>query len=240
VPTLDENFSAILFERVDEIYARVFRHLRPTLAVPEVVVKFHRFTNLTSNIRFSQGKLLVKISDLLEGAPAPVQEALAYILLSKLFRQPPPPKMLRAYKLYLSRVEIRRTVHLVRQLRGRKVFTAPQGEHFDLVPIFEDLNLRFFHGLMARPDLGWSVKRSRSILGHYDPSHHAIVLSKVLDQASVPLYVVEYVLYHEMLHLRHPVEHKGAARRIHTRDFQSAEKQFPLFAEARAFLKGMR
>lgn len=232
--------SAILLERVDEIYARVFRQLRPSLAVPEVVVQFRRFTNLTSNIRLTQGKLLVKISDLLEGAPAPVHEALAYILLSKLFRQAPPPKMLHSYKLYLSRVEVRRTLHLVRQTRGRKVFSAPQGEYFDLLPIFEDLNLRFFHGLMARPDLGWSVKRSRSILGHYDPSHNAIVLSRVLDQASVPLYVVEYVMYHEMLHLRHPVEHKGASRRIHTRAFQEAEKQFPLFKEARAYLKGMR
>jgi len=240
VTTAKENFNAILIERVEEIYARVFRHLRPTLALPTIVVQFRRFTNLTSNIRLTQGKLLVKISDLLEGAPPQIQESLAYILLSKLFRQPPPAKMLHAYKIYLSRVEVRRTVHLVRQTRGRKVFTAPQGEHFDLVAIFEDLNLRFFHGLMARPDLGWSVKRSRSILGHYDPSHNAIVLSKVLDQDSVPPYVVEYVMYHEMLHLRHPVEHKGASRRIHTRDFQRAEKEFPLFQEARAFLKGMR
>jgi len=75
------------------------------------------------------------------------------------------------------------------------------------------------------------------MLGHYDPSHHAIVLSKSLDRATVPRIAVEYVLYHEMLHLRYPTEHRGARRCVHTPDFKAAEKLFPGLADARTALK---
>jgi predicted metal-dependent hydrolase len=103
--------------------------------------------------------------------------------------------------------------------------------------MFEELNFRYFFGLMARPALGWSRQESRTMLGHYDPSHNAIVLSRVLDRAETPRLAVEYVLYHEMLHLRHPVEHEGARRCVHTRAFKDAEKQFERLREAKAMLR---
>jgi hypothetical protein len=53
----------------------------------------------------------------------------------------------------------------------------------------------------------------------------------------VPREVVEYVMFHEMLHLEHPVEHKGARRRVHTPEFQEAERQFPDLARVRQLLK---
>ena len=67
-----------------------------------------------------------------------------------------------------------------------------------------------------------SVPRRRS--GDYDPSHHMIVLSKILDQTEVPRLAVEYVMFHEMLHLRYPVDHKGSRRCVHTPEFKAAEK----------------
>jgi hypothetical protein len=48
---------------------------------------------------------------------------------------------------------------------------------------------------------------------------------------------VEYILFHEMLHLRFPVEHRGARRCVHTREFKEAEQQFPLLKEAKQLLK---
>jgi len=90
---------------------------------------------------------------------------------------------------------------------------------------------------MARPGLGWSVRPSRTTLGHYDPSHHMIVLSKVLDHPQVPRLAVEYVMFHEMLHLRHPVEHKGSRRCVHTPEFKLAEREFEQLKLAREMLK---
>ena len=180
--------------------------------------------------------MLVRLADTLAGAPEDVLEALAEILLSKLFRSPVPAASNDRYRRYLNRRDVRRSLDLVRQIRGRKQVEHPQGRHYDLEQMFEELNFRYFHGLMARPRLGWSPYASRTLLGHYDPSHNAIVLSRILDRAETPRLAVEYVLYHEMLHLRHPAEHRGARRCVHTREFKEAEKQFEHLREAKAML----
>ena len=116
---------------------------------------------------------------------------------------------------------------------------AARGEVYDLEAVFDHLNRRFFHGLMGRPAMSWSRNRARNSLGHYDPAHNAIVVSRLLDQARVPRYAVEYIVYHEMLHLKHPVRLQGSRRAIHPPAFQAEEKQFPDLGRAKRFLKGL-
>jgi hypothetical protein len=229
--------SSLFFETPVEIYARVFRELKPRTPLPEIKVEFCRFANADSFIRLEEGRLLVRISDLLEGAPAPVMEALAYILIGKLYRKLVPRMYSHRYRLYLNRRDFRRQAHLVRQIRGRKFISGPQGEHHDLEEIFERLNARYFDGLLGRPQLGWSRQRSRGMLGHFDPSHNAIIISRIFDRPQVPALALEYVMFHEMLHLRYPVEHTGTRRRVHTREFKEAEKKFAGLKEAKDLLK---
>lgn len=229
--------SSLFFETPDEIYARVFRNLKPRTPVPELRVEFCRFANADSHIRLENGRLYVRMSDLLEGAPAPVIEALAHILLGKLYRKQVPRAFAHRYRLYLNRKDVRRQAHLVRQIRGRKFISGPQGECHNLEEVFEDLNARFFDGMMARPQLGWSRQASRGMLGHFDPAHNAIIISRIFDRAAVPTLALEYVMFHEMLHLRYPVEHRGTRRCVHTREFREAEKNFPKFKEAKEILK---
>jgi hypothetical protein len=231
--------SAILFETPEQIYQRVFQTLRPRSAVPRVSVEYRRFANANSSIRLREDLIEVRISDVLEGAPAPIQEALAFILLGKMFRKPVQAIYSHRYRRWLNRSDVRRHLHLLRQSRGRKFISGPQGDVYNLETIFEDLNMRFFHGLMARPLLGWSRRPSRTLLGHFDPSHNAIILSKILDCAAVPALAVEYVLFHEMLHLQHPVDHSGSRRCVHTPEFKEAEAAFPGLAAAKALLKAL-
>ncbi len=229
--------SALLFETPNEIWARVFHELKPRTPVPQITTEFCKFANANSFARLADGRLHVRITDILNGAPAPVLEALAYILLCKLFRKTVPRVYSHRYRLYLNRREMRRSLHLVRQIRGRKFLSGPQGACYNLEEVFEKINLAYFNGLMARPIISWSQGVSRTILGHFDPSHNAIIISRLLDSTSVPKYVLEYVVFHEMLHLRFPVEHKGSRRRVHTREFREAEREFAQFPEARAWLK---
>jgi Protein of unknown function DUF45 len=229
--------TALFFESIEQIYARVFRSFRPRTPVPPITVQFRNYANVNSRIRLEDGQLSVRISDLLEGAPAPIQEALANILVAKLFRRVPDHGVLARYRRYLHRADVRRTLHLVKQERGRKAFRAPQGKVYDLCAIFEGLNSRYFHGLMARPQLGWSVRPSRTTLGHYDPSHNVIVLSSLLDSENAPELLVRFVVFHEMLHLRYPTEHRGSRRCVHTDGFKHAEKEFENYREAQLELK---
>jgi predicted metal-dependent hydrolase len=229
--------ASLFFETPLEIYTRVFRELKPRTAVPELRIEFCRFANADNFIRLEQGKLHVRMSDLLEGAPAPVIEALAHILLGKLYRKPVARTYTHRYRLYLNRRDVRRQAHLVRQIRGHKFISGPQGQHYNLEEIFERLNARYFDGLMGRPQLGWSRGASRRMLGHFDPSHNAIVISRIFDRVETPLPALEYVMFHEMLHLRYPVDHSGTRRCVHTREFKDAEKKFPQFKEAKEMLK---
>lgn len=229
--------SALFFETPEQIYSRVFSALKPRTRPPEIHVEFRPFANPDSFARMETGRIHVRISDMLEGAPAPVLEALAYILLGKLLRRPAPKIYTHRYRLYLNRRDVRRSMDLLRQIRGRKFISGPQGAHYNLEEVFEELNIRFFQGLMARPLLGWSRRPSRTTLGHYDSSHNAIVISRILDAQQVPRLALEYVLFHEMLHLRYPVDHKGARRRVHTREFRDAEKAFPHLKHAKELLK---
>lgn len=229
--------SVLFFETPEQIFGRVFRLLKPHTVPPEVEVCFRKFANANSSIRLLEGRLVVKITDLLQAAPAPILESLAYILLCKLYRQPVPSTYSHRYRLYLNRQDVRRHLHTVRQQRGRKFLSGPEGRTYNLLQLFEELNLRHFHGLMARPDLGWSRRPSKTLLGHYDPSHNAIILSSALDRPEVPRIAVEYVMFHEMLHLRHPVQHKGSRRCVHTPEFKAAERDFPGLAEAKKALK---
>jgi hypothetical protein len=220
----------------EQIFAKVFRQLRPRTPLPAIEVAFRRYANANAQVKWENGTLSVRMADTLASAPEPVVEALAEILLSKLFRRPVPASSNDRYRRYLNQRDVRRSLDLVRQVRGRKHVEPPQGECYHLEEMFEELNFKYFHGLMARPILGWSRQSSRTMLGHYDPSHNAIVLSRILDRPETPRLAVEYVLFHEMLHLRYPAEHRGARRCVHTQAFKHAEKQFDNFREAKAAL----
>jgi len=236
-PHIEGVQSALFFETPEQIYARVFRELKPRTPLHELRVEFCRFANADSFIRLENGRLQVRISDLLAGAPAPVAEALAHILLGKLYRKPVPRVYAHRYRLYLNRREMRRQMHLVRQIRGRKFISGPQGDYRNLEVVFERLNQQFFDGLLGQPLLGWSRRPSRSMLGHFDPSHNAIIISRIFDREAAPELALEYVMFHEMLHLRFPVDHHGVRRRVHTREFREAEKKFPHLREVKEILK---
>jgi len=231
--------SVIFFETPEQIFARVFHELKPRTPVPAVRLKFCKFANANSSVRWDASGLEFRITDVLDGAPSPILESLAHILLSKLLRRPSPKTHAERYRRYLNRKEMRRSLQLVKQTRGRKFVSGPQGSVYDLQSLFEELNQAHFHGLMAQPLLGWSRRPSRVLLGHYDPSHNAIILSSLLDRPDVPRLAVEYILFHEMLHLRYPVEHRGARRCVHTSEFKAAEKQFPKLREAKQLLKSI-
>jgi predicted metal-dependent hydrolase len=220
-----------------EIFQESHRELRPSAPIPELKIEFFAFANVNNTIRLRQGKLLVRLSDLLEGAPQAVLRAIAHILLAKMYRHPIDRVQAARYRKYLASHEIVRKTHLVRQMRGRKQLHSARGHFYDLDAVFEKLNTRFFYGLLARPRMSWSRTRTRRILGHYDPAHNAIVISRVFDQSAVPGYAVEYIVYHEMLHLKHPVRLRGSRRCVHSAEFQAEEKLFPQLAEANAFLK---
>lgn len=205
--------------------------------MPPMHVRFRRFVSLNTTIRLREGQIYVSLSDLLEGAPENVHRAIAHILLAKLYKKPIDPAHNHRYKRFASSAPVARQTELIRGARGSKRYTGPEGRYYHLEEVFDTLNERFFGGLMGRPDLTWSEHTAKRLLGHYDAAHNTIVVSRVFDRPSSPRYAIEYLLYHEMLHLKHPVKMNGLRRCVHSREFKAEERQFPQLKEALAFLK---
>lgn len=220
-----------------QVFEGTYRELCPRAPIPEFVVEFFAFANLNNTIRLRDGKLLVRLSDLLEGAPQSVLGAIAHILLAKMYRRPIEREHTSRYRRYVSSYDIAQKAHLVRQVRGRKRIESARGHTYDLETVFDELNNRFFHGLLARPQMTWSRDHARNSLGHYDPAHNAIVVSRVFDHPAVPRCAIEYIVYHEMLHLKHPVKLRGNRRCVHSAAFQAEETLFPGLENAKQFLK---
>jgi hypothetical protein len=166
-----------------------------------------------------------------------VLHAIAHILIAKLYRKPIQRAEETRYRRYISSHDLMHKAQLVRQMRGRKQVDTPRGHVYDLEEVFESLNTKFFYGLMARPLLTWSREHARNLLGHYDPAHNTIVISRAFDRPQVPRYAIEYIMYHEMLHLKHPVKLRGSRRCVHSRAFNEEERLFPELDKAKAFLK---
>ncbi len=219
------------------IFQEEYRAIRPRAPMPPIVVRFRRFTSLNTTIRLREGRILVSLSDLLEGAPESVLRAIAHILLAKLYRKPIAAIQNLRFKRFASSAAVTRQTELIRHARGRKRYSGPEGRFYNLEEVFDTLNFRFFGGLLGRPELTWSENLARRSLGHYDAAHNTIVVSRVFDRPSSPRYAIEYLLYHEMLHLKHPVKMRGLRRCVHSASFKADERQFPQLKEALAFIK---
>ena len=225
------------FTSLVSIFEHEYRELRPRAPIPPLDIRFRRFTSLNTTIRLREGRLHVRLSDLLEPAPETVHHAIAHILLAKLYKKPIARLHADRYRRHVSSEAVSKQAEHIRQTRGRKRLSTPIGHHYDLDEIFESLNARFFHGLLGRPTLTWSAHHARRMLGHYDAAHNTIVVSRVFDRPDTPRCAVEYLLYHEMLHLKHPVRVKAGRRCVHSREFQAEERLFPDLDAAKAYLK---
>jgi hypothetical protein len=219
------------------LFQHEYRALRPRAPMPPFHIRFRRFTSLNTTIRLRDGEIFASLSDLLEGAPESVLHAIAHILLAKLYRKPIEAGHNLRYKRFASSAAVTRQTELIRHARGTKRYFGPQGRFFNLEEVFDSLNTRLFGGLLGRPELTWSEHHAKRLLGHYDAAHNTIVVSRVFDRPSSPRYAIEYLLYHEMLHLKHPIKARGLRRCIHSAEFKADESRFPQLAEALAFIK---
>jgi predicted metal-dependent hydrolase len=220
----------------EAMFLRVFTRIGCDERPPHFQVEFYPYSSLVITIRRREEVLYVRFSDLLRRAPLSVLEGAAALLLARVYRRRIPRALVRPYLEY-ARSD--RTRNRISQMRGRRVrlaHTAPQGKQYDLVALFDQLNERYFAGLLERPHMGWSTRNWRRQFGCYDPGPNQILLNRRMDRPGIPQFVVEYVLYHEMLHVKHPTRRSGCSLISHSPQFRTEEKRFEQFEPARTIL----
>ncbi|HTV58221.1 MAG TPA: SprT-like domain-containing protein [Verrucomicrobiae bacterium] len=220
----------------DRIFQRMYTRLGCQGRPPQFHVQFHPYTDLTLTIRIRDDVAYVRMSDALQDAPATVVEAAAALLLARLYRRKAPRELLELYRRFSYEQATRDKLRSIRQRRARRTDHQPAGAHFDLDAMFDRLNAEYFQGALRKPRLGWSRRSWRSQLGCFDPALDQIVLNRLLDRPGVPDFAVAYVLYHEMLHVKHPMKFARCRRESHTAEFRREEKRFSDYARASRYL----
>jgi hypothetical protein len=180
--------------------------------------------------------LVVRLSDLLSRAPLGVLESAAALLLARVYRRRLPRALVQPYLTYARSGRTRSRISRMRSRRVRPKHAAPQGRQYDLATLFDQLNSKYFSGELRRPHIGWSVRGWRRQFGCYDPGPNQILLNRRMDRPGIPQFVVECVLFHEMLHVKHPTRRSGCTLVSHSPEFRAEEKRFEQFTLARKVL----
>jgi hypothetical protein len=198
---------------------------------PDLPVRFQLY-NLPVIYRVSQQKdhLLIEAHEGFVGAPVEIIRALVRTDLTGKSRQG-----LSQVKNYAHSEAF---LSISSTLEGENLQGAArtQGQHFDLQQVFERVNRAYFNGQLERPNLMWNKTLTHRKFGHYQVNSDTVMLSISLDKASTPAYVVEFVMYHELLHKQLGVVTNHGRRYAHTKAFREAEARFTKQKQAQAYL----
>lgn len=220
-----------------KFFLDAFHHLGRNRGIPVIDVRFYPYAGLRHTIRVRSGQVYVRLSDLIKDCPPEVMRSLAFVLVARLLGKKVPVVHERVYRDYSLTPDVMRSSDIARRHRGRKMISTAQGNTYDLDKMFSKLNRRYFDSGLEKPTLTWSQRKTRSILGHHDRVYETITISKSLDSSQVPDWFVEFILYHEMLHIKHAARMINGRRYYHTAAFRIDERRFAKYEDAQRWLE---
>jgi hypothetical protein len=103
-----------------------------------------------------------------------------------------------------------------------------------LLDSFNRVNENYFFNSLEQPNLEWG-SASATKLGSYEYQTDTISISLLLKNTEQEL--LDYVMYHELLHKKHKFKASGTRSYHHTRQFKIDEKQFKNSKEIEQKLK---
>lgn len=195
---------------------------------PQVLVEFYHLPALYRT-RASRGALLLSAS---EGFIAATPDVLEALICSALVRKEEYTRVVRAFGDSDEYARVLQALEMKEPPDG----LSTRGKVFDLDEIFERVNDEYFAGRMPRPRLTWNRTLTRRKLGHYQPATDTVMISISLDHPRVPAYILDYVMYHELLHKHLGIQEINGRRYAHTKAFKDEERKFCRYVEAEKFL----
>lgn len=199
----------------------------------ELLLKATISARLRHSIQLKDGIIHLKISFESVEFPEVYFSALGHILFAKISGQDFSP----GSRQLLNSIEQEYFSHQKDGEATRVPEGNEQGTVYDLGKIFEQLNREYFANKLQKPHLRWSQRLNYHRLGSYDEKHGLLVISRLLDRRDIPCFVVEGIVFHEMLHMVHPVYSKNGRRVIHSRTFKEDEKKFNRHLQVERWLK---
>ena len=233
-----ENRSILLTTICQKVYLKLLaRKRRKPRNSYKIKAEFYPYSNLKITLRLRKNCMHIRMSDILMDAPDEVLEAAAYSIIPKILKLKIQDQYREIYRNYIYSKKIRHKKKETRRVRANKNLSDPCGNNYDLNEIFIEINKIYFNSNLKKPILTWSKTKSRVRLGHYDPDLNILVISKKLDNKQVPKLIIDYILYHELLHMVYPGKYLNGKWTVHTKEFKNAEKEFKDLKTAKEWIK---
>lgn len=165
-----------------------------------------KFKPYNANVRYSRNSFQFNLSKKWRKVSKEIQMGLIQGLMVKIFKENKKTTNIDLYNSFMKNLHI----------------SIPKT---NIDPILEQsfnkINDKYFFGLIEKPNLTWhnSIRR----LGSYEYGSDTISMSKVLENDEN---LLDYVMYHEILHKKHKFHSKNGRTHHHTREFKEMEKKF--------------
>lgn len=193
-----------------DIIEQAFKRLYPDKDFPySAKIRYSgKFKEYNANIRLCNDMLELRLSKSWRHINKEIKIGLVQSLLLKIFKDKKDTTNTDIYNFFIKKLHI----------------SAPKtGSHPILEDSFNRVNERYFYGILEQPNLCWGCNSIRK-LGSYEYQTDTITISRIFEGEDPEL--LDYVMYHELLHKKHKFRHKNGRNYHHTRLFRQAEKQF--------------
>ncbi len=207
------------------------------LGVGPVSAKFHPYTELKHTWTRDGRRVSFKVSDYLRNAPGDVIESLSMYLLCRAYGKSCDNRLCARYVEYSCSRELWEAAKDTYLGRARNLTFDVKGRYRDLRAVFDYVNSFYFAGKAPEPILAWVCESPRRRLGYYFEPLRLLATNRVLDQETVPRYVLEFVMYHELLHHLGAGDGRALRRVHHTKDFNAQERAFSHYEDAESWLR---
>ncbi|RMF54868.1 M48 family peptidase [Candidatus Woesearchaeota archaeon] len=167
-----------------------------------------RFRGYNANVRMRRNVIEVRMSKQWKEVSPEIQMGCIQSLLLKLFKKKKSTTEIGLYDTFIKKVHI-----AVPKTRDDPVLSES----------YERVNEKYFYGLIDKPNLRWGSKSLRT-LGSYEYGTDTVTISRALENADS--WLLDFVMYHELLHKKHKFTSKNGRSYHHTTQFRKSEKQF--------------
>jgi len=166
-----------------------------------------RFNSYNANVYYNRNAMEFRLSKQWKSVSREIRIGLIQTLMLKVFGGKKETMHMDLYNIFLKKIHV----------------TAPKTRSDPMLEAsFNYLNQRYFDSMMEMPNLAFGQYSKRK-LGSYEYGSDTITISRILSGQPE---LLDYVMYHEMLHKKLKFYTRNSRSYHHTREFKNAEKMF--------------
>jgi hypothetical protein len=223
--------------REDERLTRILSDIGMSEGFSEIRASFIASKDFRISWKRREKQLDILVSDYIAGAPDSVLVDLSQTMMDMIKGRP--YEYGTEYMSWVTSDEFVCNNRKAYVRRSKNITRNPVGKERDLI---ESIDRLLDSSLLTPEDIQnsfftWTVHPNYRKVGYCSPMMRVVAVSSALDDLSIPDYVVDFVVYHESLHLRQGYR---PSKRAHDISFKKEERSFPMFKEAGEYLNNLK